>query len=163
MSVQGTITQSGNTIPNSILTNAIRFTVAQSKNWYSTDISSMFSVIDSSLYPFIVENENYTAGTYQDIQQQQFQKGTSKTFVYDVQTDNGRLVSLSKTDYITLSVPFSQSDIVDGDLNIYLYLTYDKQLVDYFGVSGIISNGSTIGQVLNLQNDLSSMIISIVD
>ena len=162
-SVSSTVTSGDKVLPSNYLTNAIRFSISQSKHWYNSDASALFTSIDSTLYQEIVENEDYTSGQEQDINGDAYMKGNSEIFVSSFSSNNGSLTSFTKSDYISLSVPFQQSDIVNNTLNIYLYLSYDKDLVDCFGITGISSNSSAIGQTVDLQNDIDELLISITD
>ena len=170
-----TETASGKTAPSRYLTSAMRFTAAQGKDWYTyspaTAAADLYNRIDTSLYTYIATDRNYTAGSVSasGTNAYAFHKSNSLIFVDSVNKDGtGALIGMTKADAISLSVPYAASDLLDTDgdgvgdtLNVYLYITYDEDLVENFGVSGISSGGSAVGQIIDLANDLTEMKITL--
>ncbi len=163
------------TMPAPFLSSVMRFTAAQGKGWYSyapaTAPVDLYQRLDASLYQRIAVDKDYTPRTVGASQTDPypFEKGTSGVFVSSVATDaNGAVTGVEKTDELVLTVPFDATDLVDTDgdgtadaLNVYLYITYDEDLVDRYEISGIQSGGTTIGQIIDFASDLTEVTVSV--
>ena len=167
-------TTSGNetrVTPSENFTSAMRFTLAQGKDWYTyqpeTLPDDLYPRVDASLYNYCVgENASYGPASVSasNSEQYSFEKGNSEIFITEVTRNGQSITGIEKSSSITLSVPFDSEDLVntaEGEaLNIYLYLTYDESLIGNFSITGI-SGGSAVGQVIDLANDLTDMSISL--
>ncbi|MBR3646469.1 MAG: hypothetical protein IKN54_08615 [Lachnospiraceae bacterium] len=159
--------------PSKYFSSSMRFTLAQGKGWISDSPSAnqLYSRIDSGLYKRIVTDKSYTPQSIaaSDSDAYAFEKGDSKIFVTNVNKDgNGNLVGMTKADSVAIKVDYTAADLIDSDsdsvgdtLNVYLYVTYEEELVENFGVSGVGSSGNAQGQIVNLINDISGMTISL--
>ena len=133
-------------------TDLMRFTIVKGTSLYDDDADALYENIDAAFFNLLDE------GTYsQDVADNaSLFKGPSKVFT----TRDYENLSQSYTEgynYINLSVPFSSSDFVDDVFNMYIYITYDKTLVNTIGEFG---NVSTIGQWVDMANDIKQMEIS---
>ena len=128
-------------------TSVLRFTLAKDSSWYNADAKILYNNIDIALYTQVVINKNYT--------------GVSSDKFTTV-TGEGASVSISKSDSITLTIPYSASDISgDGEMDVYLYITYDEELVGRFEHNaGIDTSGTTVGKVSTMQNDIEELVVS---
>jgi hypothetical protein len=132
---------------NEYLTSIMRFTLVQNDTWYNADAETIYTNADDALYTKIVTNENYAPA------------GSSEVFTTTTK-DGHVLTSVSKEDAITLSVDYSAADAEDGELDLYLYVTYDGTLTENFRNTAEISTIiSTVGQIVTMGNDLASMTI----
>ena len=127
------------------LTSIMRFTLAQNDAWYSANAETLYENIDAALYTKIVTNKNYTPA------------GSSA--VYTTVTKSGDVVTdISKVDSITLRIAYSAADAADGEMDIYLYVTYDGDLVGEFNTAaGIDTSTTTVGQITTMTNDLATL------
>lgn len=140
----------GNLSENS--TSVLRFTLVNNSgdSWISTagtsneNAQQTFNNVDTALYSKIVTNKNYEDTGTLDID--------SKIFT----TIDP---NISKSDYITLSVEYSASDVSDGELDLFLYITYDETLVTRFE-NGTGISGTSVGQITTLTNDLTTFVVS---
>ena len=93
------------------------------------------------------------------------QSGTASGIAYDSKTftttqTNGNTAMFNKADYITLSLNYTAQQLENGELNVYLYLSYDATLTSAFerqhglGVGGTIEE---VGEVFGLSNDLTEI------
>ena len=128
-----------------LLTSIMRFTLAQNKNWYDADADELYSNIDDALYSAVTNN------TY-----------TGSTGVFTTITTSGNTITgATKLNELTLSVPYAASDIVNGHLDLYLYITYDVTLVGHFESASGITGGTTVGSLIPFGNDLTAIRISL--
>ena len=145
-------------------TSILRFTLANNMgtSWISADNAKTeaqnatltYNNVDNALYQKIVLNGDYT-----DIQ------GTldldSKVFTTYTLNAEDEIETISKASSITLTVSCTSDQVASGELDLFLYITYDQDLVDVFVDSGTIgTGGTTIGQISTLLNDLTDLIIS---
>ena len=72
------------------------------------------------------------------------------------------ITDITKPDTITLSVDYEDTDIVNGHLDIYLYITYDATLVNIFEhqAGGIETGATAVGNVSTMVNDMISLVVS---
>ncbi len=144
------------TLPNDAMTDhftsVMRFTIVQDKAWYADAEAAVAANpakdIGQELY-FNLDEDLY--GTYENISGR-----TSQTTVFTTRTQG----VVHKDDSITLSVPFTSSDIVDGILNIYLYITYDHTLLSAYQAATGITGGETIGRTVLMEDDIDSLSVS---
>lgn len=146
-------TEQGALALNEYFTSVMRFTLAQDKTWkddaaYTNGILNTYYNVDSALYTKIVTNENYSPA--------------NSSAVFTTATVSGStLTGIEKSDSVTVKIPYTASDIVGGELNIYLYVTYDTDLVALFEqAAGIDTSGTAIGKITTMENDLTSLDIT---
>ncbi|MBE5958529.1 MAG: hypothetical protein E7254_06665 [Lachnospiraceae bacterium] len=140
-------TENGDRKLNEYLTSMMRFSLAQDKTWYNANAITMFNSVDSVLYPKIVTNKNYSPA------------GSSAVFT-SVTMENDEIADISKTDSITLTTSYSSTDIVSGHLDIYMFITYDEDLVSKYDLSNMNIEGTAVAHVTTLENDLKLLSIS---
>ena len=146
ISAYHTNASTGNIELNEYFTSVMRFTAAQNKTWYDANARTLYGNIDAALYSSI------TAQT----------GSTESSKVFTTVTKTGSTVTgISKADSIFLKVAYTASDIVDGHLDIYLYLTYDSTLVsDFEHASGIDTSSTTVGKITEMVNDMTDLTVS---
>ena len=66
----------------------------------------------------------------------------------------------TETDSITLSVSYTSADLVNNELDLYLYVSYDETLTNQSVTTGIGANSSVIGQIDDIEDNITQMIIS---
>ncbi|MCR5837872.1 MAG: hypothetical protein K6G88_15345 [Lachnospiraceae bacterium] len=140
-------TENGDKKLNEYLTSMMRFSLAQDKDWYNADAITMFNNVDSVLYPKIVTNRNYNPS------------GSSAVFT-TVTTSNDVITNISKTDDITITTSYEASDIVNGYLDVYMFITYDENLVNKYDLSNMNIEGTAVAHVTTLENDLELLSVS---
>ena len=109
--------------------------------------------IDETLYGKIVTDEDYSDTPELTVD--------SKVFTA-VTTGAGQAITdVTKEQSITLTVPYTASDVVNGEMDLFLYMTYDNELVGYIErESGLDAGSTTIGKVTTLKNDLTGLLIA---
>ena len=133
-------------------TDLMRFTIVKGTSFYDEDADELYENVDGTLFP-LLENDSYTEDS---IDNRTLFKGPSK--VFDTRDyENASQGNTEDYDYITLSLPYGAADFVDGVFNVYVYITYDEDLVDSFSGFG---NVTTIGHWVDMINDISRMEIA---
>ena len=142
-------------------TSILRYTLVNNKgtSWLSTseateaeNATATYNSVDTVLYKKIVTDTNYTDTATLDIDSQVF---TTVTSVENTITD---ITKLSK---MSLSVAYTAPQTIEGELDLFLYITYDQDLINVFErTSGVEVGGTTIGQISTLINDLTDLVIS---
>ena len=136
-------------------TSVLRFTLVNNKGetWLSQDndpdiaAKELYDNVDNDMYSKIVTNKNYTDTQDLDID--------SKVFT----TVNNNTITKETT--VVLQVGYTETQVSSGELDLFLYLTYDEDLVSAFEHSvDIGQSGTSVGQVTTLTNDLSSLVVS---
>lgn len=128
-------------------TSVLRFTLASNSAWYDADADDLYSNIDNALYASVVLNKNYTG---------------VDSKVFTTVTGEGNATVITKVDSITLSLAYNASDVSgDGEMDAYLYITYDQDLVDrYEHAEGIDTGGTAVGKVSTMLNDITDFVVS---
>ena len=128
-------------------TSVLRFTLASNSAWYDADADTLYSNIDNALYAPVVLNQIYTG---------------VDSKVFTTVTGEGSATVIRKEDSITLSLAYSASDVSnDGEMDAYLYITYDQGLVDrYEHAEGIDTGGTAVGKVSTMLNDITDFVVS---
>ena len=145
---------------------------------YIGKISQILEIFCKPIYKPIFKhdlNQDFTDKNYDvaripasQTDQYAFYKGNSEIFVTNISKNgSGDITGITKSDAITLSVDYTVADLIDSDgdsvadaLDVYMYITYDEDLVDNFGMAGISNNGSAVGQVYDMANDIKKMTIN---
>ena len=134
--------------------SVLRFTLINNKgtSWLSSDpdpdvaAKYLFDTADAALYSKIVTSKNYSDTADLDLD--------SKVFV-------SSLNPLAKNSTITLSVAYTAAQVAGGELDLFVYLTYDEDLVS--AIENTIemgTGGTSVGKITTLPNDISSLTIS---
>ena len=140
-------------------TSILRYTLANNKvsSWLGTDPDAhtaaheTYDNLDSALYERIVTNENYSSTENVSLQSAVFTT---------VSISGNVIVSIVKADSITLSVGYTAAQVADGTLDLFLYITYDENLVEHFEhAAGIDTDSTTVGKITTLDNDLTNLLI----
>ena len=138
-------------------TSILRFTLLNNKgtSWLSQNSSpnvaanETYTSVDNALYTKIVTNKNYTdeSLTYVD----------SNVFT-TVTKDVGGITDITKSPYLTLTVSYTAAQVTNGELDLFLYLTYDDALVsDFEQAAGIDTDSTSVGRITTLYNDLTNL------
>lgn len=135
---------------NSYFSSIMRYTLVQDKDWFDE------TIVDSNnqaneLY-FNIEDDIYSS-----VKDRTGNTDSSKTFTTVVTDGGGNITSITKTPTINLKVPYTSSDIQDGHLDVYLYITYDSTLVNQFEhqAGGVYIGTSAVGNITKMENDMA--------
>ena len=134
---------------NEYFTSIMRFSLANNGSWYSANAVTLYNNLDNALYTKIVTNKNYTPA------------GSSAVFT-TVEKSGSTITSITKANSITISADYTAADISNGYIDIYLYITYDTDLVNEFEHSnGIDTTSTAVGKITTMVNDLATMTVSL--
>ena len=136
------------------ISSVLRFTAIidnTKADWEMTDAKALYNHINSS---------------YASIEAYKGQRPESKNFI--TADGEGDDHSHTKNDTITISLTYTENDwYPDGQgsqhLNLYLYMSYDKQLVDCFMKQHANSELSLNNSLYNFANDLKYVSVSYDD
>ena len=130
---------------NEYSTSVLRFTLARDSSWYSSNAKTLYFNLDAALY------NNILAGIYTGV----------KSDVFTEVTGTGAGTEITKAESIVLSLAYTASDVVNGEMDAYLYITYDQELVDKFEQSsGIDTTGTTVGKISTMADDIDEIVVS---
>lgn len=136
---------------NDYFSSIMRFTAIIGSTYYSADNETLYGNIDTALYTTV---KDYA---------QNYSSATSKMFTTVTGGTGTNLdpFTYSKADSITLSVPYTSSDKNGDVLNVYLYLSYDKALVNkYRAAEGIDTSSTAVGRTVSMADDMETLSIS---
>ena len=147
---------------NDFFTTVMRFTLFQNSSWYSSAVSQSESnpakSFGDALY-FLIDEAPYTTSPLVTIYDHYKQPNLTNTTGSKVFTSvSGNVVT--KADAIEISCDYTAADIVDGILNVYLYITYDQTLLSTYQGKNGITGGETIGRTVLMDDDIDSMTVS---
>ena len=143
-------------------TDLMRFTVVKGTSLYSADADELYDNVDEVLFT-PVQNGSYTPDLISN-NNSSYYKGPSKIFGVRTYNEGSPVYpqgyvpfTVENYDYVNLSIPYGAADFVNGVFNFYLYITYDRTLLNSYTGFG---NVSTIGQWVDMENDISKMEIT---
>ncbi|MBR4439641.1 MAG: hypothetical protein IKS88_03455 [Clostridia bacterium] len=130
-------------------TSLMRLTAVKGASVYDADPKELYLNLDELQYG------NDTL--YEVVKDMTGNTAVSKTFV--TKTGSGQSATYTKANSIELSIDYTAADWNGDELNIYIYITYDKTLMeDYRSYDASLSGDITsVGQVIQLSNDMLSI------
>ena len=140
-----------------LTTSILRFTLVNNDgtSWLGSDADpdkaakETYDNVDDSLYAKIVTNKDYADTASMDIYSNVFTTVTKGTV---------GITNITKLSDMTLSVGYSAAETAGGELDLFLYITYDEALVsDFEHASGIDTSATSVGKITTLLNDLTSL------
>ena len=138
---------------NEYFTSVMRFTLAQNNAWlddqnFTSGMLNTYYNLDNALYTKIVTNKDYTPAS-------------SSAVFTSITASGGTVTAITKSDSVTVSIPYQASAIVNGELDVYLYITYDTDLVHQFEQeAGIDTSDSSVGKITTMVSDLTRLTVS---
>ena len=143
-------------------TSILRYTLASNSgtSWLGTDADpyaaaqQTYNNIDAALYDKIVNQKNYASVGNISV--------ASGVFTTVTKNSETRVITeITKTGSVTLTVDYTAEQVTDGELDLFLYITYDEDLVNSFEQSaGIDTDSTAVGKITTLENDLTELVIS---
>ena len=119
---------------------------------YDSDPNALYNLIDNELYTTIVVNKNYTGNV----------KLNSQVFTTATGEEGNR--TYTKANDITLEMQYTESDWQTKDgkqvLNLYLYISYDVELISYYVKENDISAYQIGEDLIEFSNDINLMRVS---
>ena len=120
---------------------------------YDPDPNVLYNLIDSDLYQTIVVNKNYTGNVKLD------------SDVFTTATGEAGNRTYTKADSITLAMQYTESDWQTNSdnkqvLNLYLYISYDVELINYYVSENDISAYQIGEDIVEFSNDINLMRVS---
>jgi len=132
------------------VSSSMRFTLLKESdhNAVLSAIANKELAADNASVPAIFEAiHNYTKSAPSGSQVFTTYTGTSAPYTY------------SERDTITVSVPYTSGDIVNNSIVLYLYVSYDSTLVGQKVLGGITAGSSVLGNVIEIENNISKMTV----
>ena len=137
---------------NEYFTSVMRFTLAQDKTWlddqnFTNGILNTYYNLDEALYTQVVVNKEFSPA--------------SSSAVFTTVTEGAGGLSIAKADSVTVSIPYQASAVVNGEMDLYLYVTYDTDLVHQFEQeAGIDTSDTSVGKITTMVSDLTRLTVS---
>ena len=139
---------------NDLFSSLMRLTIVKGAGIYSANQTTLYNNIDNLPY-----GNNSTL--YSVIKDQTANNSTTNVFTTITGAENAA-DRYTKVNSLTLSIAYDENDWNGDTLNIYLYITYDKTLLNEYTRQDLSLSGdiTSVGKVIELTNDLLTITAS---